>query len=1040
MLISTLLNRKVTLLAMLLPLMLQAAPKPRIIPPVEIGEAGKLVYISDSLGNRIPDYSYCGYKASNEVIPMVDIKAVVPIVDGDATSTIQSAIDYVASLPVDANGFRGAILLDKGTYKLSGRLRINTSGIVLRGSGFAADGTVVIAAGLDRETLIRVKGGDVVSSNDTAFVSDDYVPVNALSFNVDNASLFKIGDEIFITRPSTKTWINSLEMNEFGGETAWLGWKPGQRDIVWSRTITGINGNTITVDAPLTTALDKSVDGSFVVKHEWNKRVENVGIENLSFVSEYNSENPKDEDHCWNSISFENARNCWVRQARFTHFAGSAVAVYKTASCVTVEDCFSLQPISEIGGLRRRTFFTEGQQTLFQRIYAEFGMHDFSTGFCVAGPNAFVQCESHLPFSFSGTVDSWASGVLFDIVNVDGQSLSFLNRGMDDYGAGWTAANSMLWQCSASSIDCFKPYGAQNWAFGTWGQFSGNGYWYESNSHVNPRSLFYAQLSERIGSENIPQLTVMITETNATSSPRTEQAAEIVAMFARTPAVSLRTWLENAPMRQSLKIEADNAKIISVSAKADEVKAKTASMSIKNGVLLADEELVTGSRCSEPWWSGNMRPLGVERASLAITRFVPGLTGKGYTDDIESVASNMKASNIVALEHNYALWYERRRDDHERIRRANGECWAPFYELPFARTGQGLAWDGLSKYDLTKYNPWYWNRLKTFADIADREGLMLIHQNYFQHNILEAGAHWVDSPWRTTNNVNNTDFPEPPPFAGDKRIFIAEDFYDINHPVRRELHRKYIRQCLDNFKDNSNVLQLTSAEYTGPLHFVQFWIDVVAEWQKETGVDALIGLSATKDVQDSILSDPIRSKIIDVIDIRYWSSKADGSLYAPKGGLNLAPRQHARLEKTGKRSFSQVYSDVLTYRTAFPDKAVMYSENKSKDYAWAVFMAGGSLANIPNIDAEGFKKSASSMKVTPSSTEGQWMLRGDDGKAIIYSTNGGETIIEAWGKKRKIVVIDPQTGKTVADKQVTNVKTYTKVDTKGLENAVVWVF
>ena len=89
------------------------------------------------------------------------------------------------------------------------------------------------------------------------------------------------------------------------------------------------------------------------------------------------------------------------------------------------------------------------------------------------------------------------------------------------------------------------------------------------------------------------------------------------------------------------------------------------------------------------------------------------------------------------------------------------------YELPFARSGQGTAWDGLSRYDLAKYNPWYWNRLKQFADLCDQRGLVLFNQEYFQHNIIEAGAHWVDCPWRSANNINHTGFPEPPPFAGD---------------------------------------------------------------------------------------------------------------------------------------------------------------------------------------------------------------------------------------------------------------------------------
>ena len=120
-------------------------------------------------------------------------------------------------------------------------------------------------------------------------------------------------------------------------------------------------------------------------------------------------------------------------------------------------------------------------------------------------------------------------------------------------------------------------------------------------------------------------------------------------------------------------------------------------------------------------------------------------------------------------------------------------------------TRSGTAWDGLSKYDLTKYNPWYWNRLKTFADLCDRKGLALLHQNYFQHNILEAGAHWADFPWRSANNINETGFPEPPSYAGSKRIFMDGLFYDVNHPVRRRLHRSYIRKCLHVYADGVQI-------------------------------------------------------------------------------------------------------------------------------------------------------------------------------------------------------------------------------------------
>ena len=63
-------------------LLAQKQVKP--VPPLS-SERGKLVYSNDELGNRIPDFSYCGYKASEQSIPNLDVKVVVPVKSGDAT-------------------------------------------------------------------------------------------------------------------------------------------------------------------------------------------------------------------------------------------------------------------------------------------------------------------------------------------------------------------------------------------------------------------------------------------------------------------------------------------------------------------------------------------------------------------------------------------------------------------------------------------------------------------------------------------------------------------------------------------------------------------------------------------------------------------------------------------------------------------------------------------------------------------------------------------------------------------------------------------
>ncbi|MGH2644853.1 MAG: DUF6298 domain-containing protein, partial [Chitinophagaceae bacterium] len=474
-----------------------------------------------------------------------------------------------------------------------------------------------------------------------------------------------------------------------------------------------INGNELTLDVPLTTSLDTAYGGGTVAVYHWPGCIRQIGIENLCLSSTYDITNPKDEAHCWMAITMENVQDAWVRQVIFKHFAGSAVFVLPTARRITVQDCESLAPVSEIGGQRRNTFWTMGQQTLFQRLYSEYGYHDFAVGFCAAGPNAFVQCKAHLPYSFSGSINSWASGVLFDNVRSEGGALSFKNLGQYDHGAGWNAANSVFWQCDAALIACYKPPTAENWAFGCWSQPAGHGYWGDPNQHVTPFSLYYAQLGDRLHHDVSRRRQLMEIGGDPTSSPTVAEAAQLTAL-AYKPGPLLSDWIDEASEEDPIPVSATGVKTIDQIGYVIPKKRMPAMqpMQIKNGWLVRGGKVLTGMRDLTPWWRGDVQPNAIKVALPAITRYVPGRVGRGLTDDLDQVADSMKDNHIVAFEQNYGLWYDTRRDDHERVRRMNGNAWPPFYELPFARTGIGTAWDGLSKYDLTKYNSWYWGRLK----------------------------------------------------------------------------------------------------------------------------------------------------------------------------------------------------------------------------------------------------------------------------------------------------------------------------------------
>jgi hypothetical protein len=952
------------------------------------GRRGQLDYSTDELGNRIPDFSNCGYAGADAEIPAVETRVVVTPADGDDGARIQAAIDYVAGLPLNAQGFRGSVRLASGEFQIDGQLRIRASGIVLQGSGATENGTTLIATGTDRRELMRVYGeANRKLLGEPAEIAADIVPVGGNKVTLDSTAGLKVGDTVIVTRRSTVEWIKFIGCDAIG-----VGWRPGSRDIGWDRVITAIYGNTLTLDAPISTAIEKRWGGGTVQKYSWPGRISRVGVQDVRLISQVDSDNPMDEDHAWLGITLDNVENAWVARVTFQHFAGGAVHLLPGTKWVTVVDCISTEPVSELGGYRRHTFFTQGQLGLFLRCWSEDGRRDFAVGHCAPGPNAFVNCIAMRSHSDSGPLESWASGVLFDNVRIEGGGLHLVNRWTNPAQVGWSAANCVLWQCRASTVHNFRPPGANNWSLGNWAAFSGDGTFEAQSDFVSPLSLYQGQLAERVGEEAAKRIDPILGAPVGATNPTYQEAAEFVAE-SNEPARQLvdiirenidaaAKWLETSETSQQLEVEQLAGHLLS-----PQKSSESHPLSIVNGWLVIDGQLKTGDYLSPTWWRGTMRPNDAPAMGPNISRFVPGRWGTGLTDELDQFADYMVDENIAAYEHHYGLWYERRRDDHLMGSQEEGSVIPPFYEQPFARTGEGTAWDGLSKYDLTKPNPWYWQRLTDFGKLANERGLVLFHQHFFQHNILEAGAHWVDCPWRPANNVNDMGLPEPPPFIGDKRLFMAHNFYDLSYAPRRELFRQYIRHCLDEFADSPNVIQLTSAEYTGPLEFVQFWLDTIIEWQKETGKDPLVAISATKDVQDAILADPDRSPFVDIIDIRYWMYDKNGKIFAPAGGVNLAPRQHARQIQPKGASFDSVVKSVREMRSAHPEKAVTYFADQnfpsSRD-GWAVLIGGGSLPNM-KLPAE-LAKAVVGMKPADGvvSTDETWCLAGDGGY-LIYS-------------------------------------------------------
>jgi hypothetical protein len=157
-------------------------------------------------------------------------------------------------------------------------------------------------------------------------------------------------------------------------------------------------------------------------------------------------------------------------------------------------------------------------------------------------------------------------------------------------------------------------------------------------------------------------------------------------------------------------------------------------------------------------------------------------------------------------------------------------------------------------------------------------------------------------------------------------------------------------------------------------------LDVVAEWERENG-QVLVDLAVNKDVQDAILNDPVRSAVVDIIDIEQWFYHEKGE-YAPPGGVNMAQRQYMRKIRTGGARFEDVYRAVSEYRSQYPDKAVIYSAQKYPQMCWAALFAGGSCAAIPVTDAV-FLKDLAQMRPY-GHLNGCYMLGDTSTGALVY--------------------------------------------------------
>ncbi|HEY0677655.1 MAG TPA: hypothetical protein VGD17_05185 [Chitinophagaceae bacterium] len=472
---------------------------------VSLTKNGSLSYTPDEKGNIIPDFSRVGYYSGDKKIPDVKVARTIEPSDDDM-KIIQAAIDELSKLPLNKDGFRGAIVLKKGTYNIAGTLKINVSGIVLRGEGDNENGTRLIAQMKTKDALILVSGSG--SMNEVAGtkvkITDDYVATGTFSFNVADASGLRPGDRIIVSRPGTKEWIQDLKMDQIVERQGTKQWQAEEYNFRFERVITSVKGNTISIDNPIVMPMEAKYGGGEICKYTFNGRINHIGIENIYFESEF--EKDTSENHAWDAIKFEKTEHGWVRNVTARYFAYSCVNLSGSAKNISVLNSNCFEHKSVITGGRRYSFNNDGQLNLFMNCHATDGRHDFVTGARVHGPNAFVNCTAKRTHADIGPHHRWAMGTLYDNIVTDGD-INVQDRGQMGSGHGWAGITQVIWNCTVRRAAVQSAYGisGNNYCIGLTGEkvpghFKDRpeGIWEGHNRKgLRPASLYHAQLHAR---------------------------------------------------------------------------------------------------------------------------------------------------------------------------------------------------------------------------------------------------------------------------------------------------------------------------------------------------------------------------------------------------------------------------------------------------------------------------------------------------------------------------------------------------------------
>jgi hypothetical protein len=185
---------------------------------------------------------------------------------------------------------------------------------------------------------------------------------------------------------------------------------------------------------------------------------------------------------------------------------------------VTVQNVTVNRKARHEGSSRPAEFAPNGTQVLLDRCRVNADNVWFvASGAGHAGPNVVLNC-TFTGTSRAETHQRWSTGLMYDSCKVPAGSIELRNRGSMGSGHGWSMGWGVIWNCEAEHYIVQNPPGVKNWLIGSLGEnrqtprpfgkepFLPAGEIDSPGKHVEPASLYLAQLKERLGEQALKNI------------------------------------------------------------------------------------------------------------------------------------------------------------------------------------------------------------------------------------------------------------------------------------------------------------------------------------------------------------------------------------------------------------------------------------------------------------------------------------------------------------------------------------------------------